>query len=326
MTKALPEDRPSVEQLSAQLQSAYLPSPPQLWLDWLSKTRQIRPVTIKLYSHHISQFFAFAAILFPSRRPNLILAWNVPFCREFFEVIRGIVCPSTFQNYHSSLRSARRFMSKSGIRPENHADIEDEFSDMRAAGERKKKKYLKNRKSALKNAGVNLVRQFYREVVHNDFFWRTFEAMVNRTQKALMRKKKVPKFSAGHTFFANAFLIAQIQSSNFKRVGNFAEIKCDEARKELQHVIDKFENKFPGREFSSNTRRLDRRYCVPAVLRAEDGRKKGETEWFAILDPQIVLALFLYIDYIRPYGKKAPKTDALFVNSLGEGLGYDCSR
>ena len=197
---------------------------------------------------------------------------------------------------------------------------------MRVAGQRKKTKYIRKQKTLLKNAKTNLLCLFYRDIVHNNSFWQLFDSMVERSQQAINQKQLVPKFSKGHLFFANAFIIALLQSCNFKRSGNYAEIKCAAARNELEHTVKRFEEKFPGREFCTEERRLDRRYSIPAVLIAEDGRKKDEIEYFVILNPRDVLAVFLYIDYIRPYGLRPPVTDALFVNSQGESLGYNVSR
>ena len=86
------------------------------------------------------------------------------------------------------------------------------------------------------------------------------------------------------------------------------------------------EKRFPGCQLESNVRRLDRRYCIPALLKAEHGRKKDNIEWFVILNPRDVLAVYFYIDFIRPYGKTPPATDALFVNSQGDSLGYNVTR
>ena len=326
MTRPLPSDRPTVAELVIKLRCQLLPSPPSDWVEWLSRTKQISPSTVKLYAHHISQFLGFAELIFPSRPPSILFAWNLQFCQEFLEVIKDIVNTSTFQNYHSSLTSVRRFLAKQNKRPENYADINDEFSEMRVAGQRKKAKYLRKQKAVLLNANTNLLRRFYCDVIHNKFFWRLFDSMVEQSQRAIESKKRVPKFSKGHLFFANAFIIALMQSSNFKRSGNYAEIKCAEARKKLEKAVVKFETKFPEREFCPEERRLDRRYCVPAVLMAKDGRKKDEVEWFVILNPRDVLAVFLYVDFIRPYGPRPPKTDSLFVNSQGESLGYNVSR
>ena len=246
MSQNLPCKRPSVKELAELLRCQPLPLPPADWVEWLSKTKQIMEATIKLYSHHISQLLGFGELIFPSRRPSLLLAWNLPFCQEFLDVIKNIVCPSTFQNYYSSLTSVRRFLSKNKKRPNNYADVNEEFADMRVAGQRKKSNYVRKQKTTLMGKNSNLLRLFYREVYHRPFFWKLFNSMVDRSRRAIENNKRVPRFSRGHLFFANGFIISIMQSCNFKRSGNYAEIKCDEARVELEQVVDKLENRLPG--------------------------------------------------------------------------------
>ena len=312
--------------MAQNLQLIQLPSPPDDWVEWLSRTKQVSPNTIRLYVHHISQFLGFAELLFPARQPSLYFAWNLKLCQEFLDTIALMVCPSTFQNYYSSLASVRKFLARNKKKPENYSDIEDEFKDMRVGGQRKKTKYIKKQKVLMMEANRNLLREFYCDVYHRDFFWRLFDDMVTRTQKALESGKPVPKFSPGHTFLAIGLMITAGQASNYKRSGNYANIKCAEARQELEKAVTKYEKKFPGREFVQKQRRLDRKFCVPAVLKAENGTKKGDVEYFALLNPRDIVALLLYIDYIRPYGRKPPKTDALFVTSQGESLGSNVTR
>ena len=312
--------------MAQNLQIIQLPSPPEDWLEWLSRTKQVSPNTIRLYSHHVSQFLGFSELLFPTRQPSLLFVWNLKLCQEFLDTIALMVCPSTFQNYYSSLASARRFLARNKKKPANSSDIEDEFKDMRVGGQRKKTKYIKKQKVRTMEANQNLLREFYCEVYHNDYFWRLFDQMVTKTQKALESGKAVPKFSPGHTFIVNGLMITAGQATNYKRSGNYANIKCSEARKELERAVLKYEKKFPGREFVQPNRRLERKFCVPAVLKAENGTKKGDVEYFVLLNPRDILSLLLYIDYIRPYGRKPPKTDALFVTSQGESLGSNVTR
>ena len=328
--RELPSDRPSTKELSKKLRSHALPPPPEDWLIWLRRTKRVEESTIKIYSHHIGQLFGFAQLLFPSIQPSLLLAWNVRFCQEFLDTIAHLVAPSTFQNYYSTFTNVRRYLWGKGPkkRPENWGEIDEEFKSMRSASDRKKKRYEKKRKTLLLEANTNLLKVFYRDVCHNERLWNVYGRMVQKSQYAIKKKKRPAKFSRGHLYFANGFLISLLQSSNFKRSGNYSEIKCAEARKELEEACTEFERKFPGKEFAQDPekRRLDRKYCVPAVLKAENGRKKGEVEWFVILNPSIILALLWYIDYIRPFSQQPPKTDALFVNSWGECLGYNVTR
>ena len=325
MVRKLPSDRPSLKDLSEKLRRQILPSPPKDWIEWLTKTKQVMASTIRLYSHHISQLLGFSEIIFPSHPPSILLVWNLDFCQLFLEVIRNTVSPSTFQNYYSSLTAVRRFLSKTKRRPENFADINDDFTDMRVAGQRKKSKYVRKQKELLKNENTPLLRRFYQEVYHHHHFWKLFNAMVERSRRAIT-KKRVPKFSRGHLFFANGFIISIFQSCNFKRVGNYGEIKCAESRVELEKALDKFEAKFPEYKIPEGPHRLNRKYSVPAVLKAENGKKKDDLEWFVLLNPRDILAVQLYIDFIRPYGQHPPKTDALLVNSQGESLGYNVTR
>ena len=77
--------------------------------------------------------------------------------------------------------------------------------------------------------------------------------------------------------------------------------------------------------FCLDSRRLNRKYCVPALLSADHGTKRDELEWFTILNPRDIQAIYFYIDFIRPYGRHPPSTDALLVNSQAQSLSSNCT-
>ena len=238
-----------------------------------------------------------------------------------------MVKPSTFQNYHSSLKNFQKWLSKDkNARPENVSDIEDDISSMRSAGQRRKNAYLHKKKELFKATNSPLLRQFYQDVYHRHLFWKTFESLVERSRLAINSGKRVPKFSRAQLFFANGFMIAIFQSCNFKRSGNYAELKCEDTRKELERAHKRFEKKFPNYDFFNCSRRLDRKTVFPAVLKVESGRKKDALEWVVLLNPRDILAVLLYIEFIRPFTPRPPSTDALLVNCQGEGLGYNVTR
>ena len=85
----------------------------------------------------------------------------------------------------SSLAAVRRFLSKHGIKPANFSDINEEFADMRLAGQRRKKKYVRKQKESLKKTAPNLLRLYYRKVYHNSFFWGLYNALVERARRAV---------------------------------------------------------------------------------------------------------------------------------------------
>ena len=119
-----------------------LPEPPEEWVRWLEKWKKIRPTTIRVYRHAVSQFLAVMTLINPEKPPSLKMAWNLSLCELFFSVIEVIVCLSTIINYHNALISVRTYLKRSGVCPKDVDNIMDNFRDLLKHAQKQKQLYI----------------------------------------------------------------------------------------------------------------------------------------------------------------------------------------
>ena len=297
-----------------------LPEPPEEWVRWLEKWKKIRPATIRVYRHDVSQFLAVMTLINPEKPPSLKMAWNLSLCELFFSVIGSMVCLSTIINYHNALISVRTFLKRSGVCPKDVDNIMDNFRDLLKHAQKQKQLYISRRKERVL-ADSSLLWLFYREVYHGPKLLRRFYRIADRIKGAVKKNEPVDHMSADELAFMNSFLICILTANNFHRTGNICLIEYDQARVEINRARKALQSKFPGMKLvSKDQRRLNSDQCEPAVLIGDGATKSGGIVNFVLLPPRDLDLFSLYIK-IRNYGPVLPKTSQLLINSRGQSIG-----
>ena len=286
---------------------------------WWEKSRGLQPKTVLLYRHPVSQFLSVMKILDPSRAPSLKSVWNLELCQLFFQIMSELVCESTLVNYHNALISVRLYLKRNNICPANFSNLLEEFRDMQAAANKRKRSYVRRRKELVQSDST-LVYLFYHRIYHNKRKFRRFYAIYDRIKLAIREGSPVQKVNRKELFFCNALLISLLTADNFHRTGNICQIECEAARVETKRARKVLQKKFPGMKLVSEDERiLDRRFVEPAVISVDRGTKQAATVKFVILNPRDIDAISAYIK-MREFFPQSPKTSKLLVNSRGKSV------
>ena len=292
-----------------------LPNPPRDFIVWLSEVKGLAKPTVKTYLVETRQFLGFVQQK-ARRTARLEDAWDVPLCQRFFKAISLIFAPTTVTNYHVTLTIVREFLQLQGRRPANFQDVRETFRLLNKSSRKKKRSHLMSQK--VKRASKpSLLAAYYQDVYHNDNFWKKFNCIIRKT-KAKIRKGEQVRFRRNEVTFLTSFCLCLVTATNFKRTNNLALMPHEQARFALNNALCSFRQRNPDVSTSSLPRCLDTKNCIPAVIEVPDSAKKGEVEFFCVLNARDQKALLEYEEYVRK--NLRPSVSYFFVNRKGKSL------
>lgn len=314
------------ESIAKELKQSKPIPPPQEFIHWLENVKCAEPNTVKLYKIDIGKFLRCMELFEPGKTPRLEMAYDSSACTDFFTVLKHIYHKSTITNFHNALQAVRKFLRFHDRVPASYASRLEGFATMAQVAQAAKKKDLRLKRQHLQSKGKsNIMTLFYRRFYHGPIWTKVFR-ILNRLKAQVDSKKPVKKLSKSDLYLLNSCLIGACTITNFKRPGNFTQIKFNQAWEELLKAVRKFERKFPSTSMVLGKGRLDRQFCFPAVLMIDDSVKTSNVEYAVLLHPRDVYAAFLYAKYARPNGPQPPSTESFFINSRGGSLGQNVCR
>ena len=237
-----------------------------------------------------------------------------------------LISDATVPNYHSAMQAVRRYLKFYGICPAHYARLDEGFQTMAKVAQSGKKRDQYSKRKLQRRQGKSALLSELHKKFYEGPIWDKFFSIANRGKAALQNNQRIKKISRSELLLCNSVLIGALTVCNFKRPGDFRQIKFEESQKQLRRAIKKFEQKFPGESMILGKGKLDRTKSTPVELVIEGCAKVGGVDFACLLHPRDVYAMNLYCSFVRPYGPKPPKTASFFINSKGRSLGLDVSR
>ena len=299
--------------------SGEFPDPPADWLQWLVDVKALAGPTVETYSHEVSYFMGFVERI--TKQPGRIdEAWNLNLVTRFVKELKSLYCPSTITNYMSALASVREFLKREGRKPKNYEDLQEQFRTMTKAVSKAKRSFVQNEKRVKAMENATLLRDFYQQIYHGRGLWKKYNDLVSQVKSAVESGEEVKRLKQKEFVFATSFALCLLLASNYKRSGNMALLDVDKTSEALHNAFSAFRKKNPSVHVSEIPRKFDATLSVPAVFEVLHSSKKGEMEFFCVLNPRDQKALLEYVEYLRPNGPVKPQANSLFLTARGKSL------
>lgn len=240
--------------------------------------------------------------------PDLNECWNIDWLQKFIVTVKeSNAKATTVYNYLCALRNVQQFLQTQGDTTPSEKDQRQMLLMLKQASKTKKEHQRKaKQKQILETPKLEKVNA---RVVRNKNNKALFKCLLKKCKDPASHSPYKGVLSVQEFKWVTAYVIMQLQSSNFKRNGNLMKISVNYAHNRLLKNLRKCRlAKEKGKE-------------APAChLKVIDGTKTKGFENFTITKSTKKKIILDYIKWIRANGPHKVKCSELFINTRGKSL------